>query len=158
MVWESIFQNFNYSSNILIETLSKSRFNNIEWSNLSSFLDSNLTIGEFITKDQIKILNYDFRQFNNVSQIILLNKLYSASEIVVRADYVSVICEKLHNDKVLDYDMEDELNRTKYLARTSNYGHIFDEYDIISKLYPIVPDYFYDLILVQQEKHVLMTI
>lgn len=155
MVWESIFQNFNYSSNILIETLSKSRFNNIEWSNLSSFLDSNLTIGEFITKDQIKILNYDFRQFNNVSQIILLNKLYSASEIVVRADYVSVICEKLHNDKVLDYDMEDELNRTKYLARTSNYGHIFDEYDIISKLYPIVPDYFYDLILVQQEKHVL---
>ena len=42
--------------------------------------------------------------------------------------------------------MDDELNSTRYLACTSNYGHVFDEFDIISNLYPIVPDHFYNIV------------
>ena len=155
MIWECIFRNFNYSSSILIKSLSNNIYNDIEWSNLSSFLGSNLTIGEFINKKNVIIPNYDFRLFNNVSKIIILNKLYSASEIVVSNNDVSVICSNMFYDKVLDYDMEDELNRTKYLVRTSNYSHAFDEYDIISNMYPIVPDFFYDLVLVNHKREVL---
>ena len=155
MVWECMFRNFNYSSSIFIEVLSQNVYNNIEWNNLSSFLDKDLTIGEFINKDIVKIPNYDYRKFNSVSQIIVLNKLYSASEIIVNDNEVGINYLGSCNDNVLDYDMEDELNRTKYLARTNNYGHTFDEYDIISNLYPIVPDYFYDLVEVYEKKGVL---
>ena len=72
--------------------------------------------------------------------------MYSASEIIVRNNDVCITHHDLHNDKILKYDMDDELNSTRYLACTSNYGHVFDEFDIISNLYPIVPDYFYNIV------------
>ncbi len=146
MIWECLFYNFNYSSSIFIEVIANNSYNNIEWSNLSSFLENKLTIGEFVNKDKVIISNYDYRRFDFVSQIIILNKLYSASEIIVRNNDVCITHHDLHNDKILKYDMDDELNSTRYLACTSNYGHVFDEFDIISNLYPIVPDYFYNIV------------
>lgn len=147
MIWECLFYNFNYSSSIFIEVIANNSYNNIEWSNLSSFLKNKLTIGEFVNKDKVIISNYDYRRFDFVSQIIILNKLYSASEIIVRNNDVCITHHDLHNDKILKYDMDDELNSTRYLACTSNYGHVFDEFDIISNLYPIVPDYFYNIVV-----------
>ncbi len=155
MVWECMFHNFNYSSSIFIKVLSQNIYNNIEWNNLCLFLDKNLTIGEFINQDIVTITNYDYGKFDSVSKIIVLNKLYSSLDIIVSNNEVSINYNDLCNDNVLDYDMEDELNRTKYLARTNNYGNTFDEYDIISNLYPIVPEYFYDLVELYEKKGVL---
>ena len=44
---------------------------------------------------------------------------------------------------------------SRYLARTDSYGHTFDEFDIISNLYPIVPDYFYDIVYPHSKDGVL---
>lgn len=144
MVWRSVFYNFNYSSSMLIEELSKSQYSNVEWANLSLFVDSKLSIGEFFNKDEVKIANYDYRKLDYVSQIILLNKLYSAAEI--EADGNSIyIRSKSNIGEVLSYSQAEELERIMYLARTNKYGYTFAEYDIISNLYPIIPAYLYDL-------------
>ena len=146
MVWKSVFLNFNYSSTILIEELSKNHNNHIEWYNLSSFVGSDLTIGDFINSDEIHIDNYDYRKLDSVSQVILLNKLYSASEIDVKDNTIRIRSDNNRNGAVLSFNDEDKAYGVKYVVRTSNHGCTFADYDIISNLYPIVPDYLYDLI------------
>ena len=146
MVWECVFGNFSYSSSILIDELSKSQYNNIEWDNLSSFAGLDMTIGEFITKDEMTINNYDYRKLDRVSRLILLNKLYNASEIEVNEKTVCIRSRKNFEGDVLGYNVEDEIERAKYFTRTSKYGSTFADYDIISDLYPIIPDYLFDLI------------
>ena len=145
MVWECVFRNFSYSSSILTDVLSQHVYNNIEWSNLSSYLGNNITIGEFINMKHVQVADYDYRRLNNVSQILLLNKLRSAIEIEVNINDVSIISALPNEDTVLNCDIEEEFDRKIYFARANNYGSTFDEYDIISNLYPIVPSYLYDL-------------
>ena len=145
MVWECVFRNFSYSSSILTDVLSQHVYNNIEWSNLSSYFGNNITIGEFINMQHVQVADYDYRRLNNVSQILLLNKLRSAIEIEVNINDVSIISALPNEDTVLNCDIEEEFDRKIYFARANNYGSTFDEYDIISNLYPIVPSYLYDL-------------
>ena len=146
MVWESVFRNFGYSSSILFEVLAQHVYNDIEWNNLSLYIGKNITIGEFINRSNIQIQNYDYRKFDSVSRILLLNKLSSALEIEVDANDVRIFSQKLNNKVVLDCDSENKFEMNIYLVRTNNHGNTFDEYDIISNLYPIVPAYLYDLV------------
>ena len=148
IVWKCVFQNFNYSSTILIDEISKNQYNHIEWNNLSSFVGSNLTIGDFINSDKITIDNYDYRKLDSVSQVILLNKLYFASEIDVKENTIRIGSNNNRIGTVLSFNAENEASGVKYIVRTSQYGSTFAEYDIISNLYPIVPDYLYDIIQV----------
>lgn len=146
IVWESVFHKFSYASTILFEVLSLNGYNAIEWANLSSCLKNNVTIGEFINQDVVRLPDYNYQKLNNISQILLLNKLCTAKEIRVNKNDVSIISHKLTEEIDIDQDLEDNGVADTYLVRTNDYGKTFDEYDIISNLYPIVPDYFYDLV------------
>ena len=146
IVWESVFHKFSYASTILFEVLSLNGYNAIEWANLSSCLKNNVTIGEFINQDVVRLPDYNYHKLNNISQILLLNKLCTAREIRVNKNDVSIISHKLTEETDIDQDLEDDDVADTYLVRTNDYGKTFDEYDIISNLYPIVPDYFYDLV------------
>ena len=146
IVWESVFHKFSYASTILFEVLSLNGYNAIEWANLSSCLKNNVTIGEFINQDVVRLPDYNYHKLNNISQILLLNKLCTAREIRVNKNDVSIISHKLTEETDIDQDLEDNDVADTYLVRTNDYGKTFNEYDIISNLYPIVPDYFYDLV------------
>lgn len=146
IVWESVFYKFSYASTILFEVLSLNGYNAIEWANLSSCLKNNVTIGEFINQDVVRLPDYNYHKLNNISQILLLNKLCTAREIRVNKNDVSIISHKLTEETDLNQELEDSAVVHTYLVRTNNYGKTFDEYDIISNLYPIVPDHVYNLI------------
>ena len=146
MVWKSIFDSFCYSSSVFIETLSKSIYNDISWNNLSLFIGDELTVGEFIQKEKVEFPNYDICKLNSVSKNIVLNKLFTATEIQIRENKVDVCCVGTHNDSIISLSLEDEFVGAKFLVRTNNYGHTFDNYDIISNLYPIIPDFLFDLV------------
>ena len=146
MVWKSVFHNFSYASSILFEVLSQNIYNVIEWDNLSTFLENNITVGGFINQDIVQVPYYDYHKLNSISQILLLNKLCTAREIQVNENNVSIISHKLTEETDLNQELEDSAVVHTYLVRTNNYGKTFDEYDIISNLYPIVPDHVYNLI------------
>lgn len=146
MVWKSVFHNFSYASSILFEVLSQNIYNVIEWDNLSTFLENNITVGGFINLDIVQVPYYDYHKLNSISQILLLNKLCTAREIQVNENNVSIISHKLTEETDLNQELEDSAVVHTYLVRTNNYGKTFDEYDIISNLYPIVPDHVYNLI------------
>lgn len=146
MVWKSIFDNFCYSSSVFIETLSRSIYNDISWNNLSLFIGEELTVGEFIQKEKVEFPNYDICKLNSVSKNIVLNKLFTATEIQVRENKVEICCVGTHIDSIISLSLEDEIVGTKFLVCTNNYEHTFDNYDIISNLYPIIPDFLFDLV------------
>lgn len=146
MVWKSVFHNFSYASSILFKVLSQNIYNVIEWDNLSTFLENNITVGGFINQDIVQVPYYDYHKLNSISQILLLNKLCTAREIQVNENNVSIISHKLTEETDLNQELEDSAVVHTYLVRTNNYGKTFDEYDIISNLYPIVPDHVYNLI------------
>lgn len=152
IIWKSVFDSFCYSSSIFIESLSSSIYNSINWKNLSSSLDKKLTIGEFNQNDTVSFPKYNYSKFNSVSQNIVLNKFFSATSIIVRGNSVTIKSNGKNNDNVLSINIEDEFERAKFLARTNNYDNTFDDYDIISHLYPIIPDYLFDLVHSSQKK------
>lgn len=147
MVWTSILDCFCYSSSVFVETLSDCIYQSIQWENLSLFLDEKLSIGEFVHKDKVKINNYYYDKFDKVSQSIIMNKLFNASKIIVSENDVEIVSGNIHCDRVLDCAFKGDIIMNKYVARTNNYGNTFEEYDIISNLYPIVPDFLYNLFI-----------
>ena len=142
-VWQRVFSQIEYASNFFYESLSKGIFDDIIWSNLSAFLENDISIGEFLNKDNVIVNNFDFRRLNDVSKRILQYKLSWASNVEVDENDVNIVFNTSNRKIIPEY----EINHfyLKFLICVNNYRKTFDEYDLISNLWPIIPDYLYNL-------------
>ena len=153
IVWRSVFHKFSKFSNIMIEILSQSVEKDIEWSNLSLYTKRKYTIGEFIRAKEVTISDYNWSKFNDVSQVLILNKLYAASEIKVDMNTISIKSNNQYGDKILSFDLEDNVDSLIYLVCATDYDKTFAEYDIISNLYPLISDNLFSHILIYNEAY-----
>ena len=140
MVWHRVFRQFCSVSTFIVEACA-----NMKWNNLSSFLVSdnkNMKIGEFMKCSVVKIPNYDYYKMDEISQVVILNKLLQVEDIIINGNEVVFSGNRQQKDIVLDYDFN-----FNCLVCISNYGNTFDHYDIITSLFPMIPDYLYGLTL-----------
>ena len=145
MVWQSVFSQFHSVSSFIMETFAKLPSDDMKWNNLSSFLvgdNKNLKIGEFMKCSDIKMPNYDYNKMDKISRIVILNKFLQVEDIKINGNEVVFSGNRQLKDIVLDCNGKS----FNSFVCTSNYGNIFDHYDIITSLYPMVPDYIYNLI------------
>jgi hypothetical protein len=143
-IWHYLYD-WSIDNKHLMETLCKDTYNDFELKALSSFLNHGITIGDFLRNERIIVSNYDWNKLDDFSMQILLTKLYFSSEVKVDGNKVTIIQENTNNDGPFTFHNDFNFNYVTVFA--DDYGNTFDEYDVITNLYPIIPDYLHRLMV-----------
>lgn len=96
-----------------------------------------MTISDFMNTDKLEIPAYDYHRFDLLTSKMVIAKLFAADEIVI--DSVNNV--KIHTaggGKLPEN--EGYFHSMLYLVPAPNDCDCFKEYDIISSLYPLVPE------------------
>lgn len=107
---------------------------------------SNVEIQNVFTDDIICIENVDFRRYREISRHIIFRKAISADRITVNNDRVSIQGSTFSD--VLPFREEYFSNRSPSLSslmiRADEWSGKYEDYDIVTGIWPIVPDYLFD--------------
>ena len=151
MIWEWVFDKLiKYSNSFFVENISNPFYNKIYWSKLDSILGRKTSIGAFINEKELTLHDYDFRKYDNITQCIIWHKLLKASKVMVSGNEVRVVCEKNLSS---DLSLEEGLEKFMFIVKTVDYGTTFMDYDIITNLYPLVPDYLYSRLEIEEKDY-----
>ena len=92
----------------------------------------------FIYKEEIKFKGLDLRYLNKTEKLIIIGKLLDAKKVVVSSDLVSIQSQSLkllkHERRIVNDDM------LPAVVKADEWIGDFEEYDLITALWPIIPD------------------
>lgn len=136
-IWKYVFDRLGLADVLFVNYLADSRFGEFHWPGLSSMMKRDMTISDFMKAETLEITGYDFNQFDLLTSKLMLAKLFST-------DGISVDC---NNNVSLRFagksklpENEGYFNRDRYLVPVPDDCECFKEYDLITNLYPLVPD------------------
>jgi len=143
MIWGYIINMFWSSKPLLLEILvTDFRFHKISLLELSALTgDSFVTLGKYLEND-LNLSGFSFKELSFIGRILVSGKCYAASSIVV--------CDEVLLVKGLGFSYYDdrksreefELSQTLFCA--DEWKGKFSEYDIVSSIWPIIPQTLLD--------------
>lgn len=140
VIWDYVFNKFNSFTEFLIDAAIKVSvdFPLIE---LNTFLEEELNLPEFVNKKEIILKELDIRYLNKTESMIMIGKILDSKNIKVSSNEVSVTSESLN---VLKHEREfinDDI--IPAVVRADEWLGDLQEYDLVSKIWPIVPERLY---------------
>lgn len=145
LIWKYIFDKIEFADTLFINELSYTKYGNIKWEGLNEIISEDITIKDFLLKEEIKINNFTFFEWDVLSKKLVLFKLFSANDILVlNKNSIQFRTKKLYKTQLLD--KRNDLDKKDILISSNNHGNVFNEYDVISNLYPIIPENLFNLI------------
>lgn len=144
LIWNFIFDKIGYADTLFINELSYTEYGDILWKGIIDATKENITIKEFLKKEEINLPNYHLTSFDILTQKLITFKLLSAKEIIVSGSSLTFKNDKLYKVPVLQrrHDIDD----MSLIIGSDNFADTFSDYDIISDLHPIIPNYLFDKI------------
>lgn len=137
LIWKYIFDRISVADVLFINYLAKTELGRIQWPALNNIIKEEITICDFMGKQDIYIDEYDYNNFDLLTEKIVISKLLNAYEVFVDENE----CVKIKSNPNTKYPENDSRFRhEKYLVPVANTCDCFREFDIISNLYPIVPE------------------
>lgn len=137
LIWKYIFDRMYVADVLFINYLAKSELGKIQWPTLCKIAKGEITICDFMNMEVVDIANYDFKHFDQLTEKMILSKLLAADEISVdNQNSVHIKCST--NSTYPENDSR--FNSEKYLVPVSDACECFKEFDIVSNLYPLVPE------------------
>ena len=137
LIWKYIFDKFNTADVLFVNNIASSELGEFKWSNLTTMLGKDITISDFMNQNVITIPSYNFIKADLLTSKLLFAKLFTADDIQIdESNNVTISCKK--NAICPEFGYQGLFN--KYLVPVSNDFEIFREYDIVSSLYPMVPE------------------
>lgn len=137
LIWDYIFKKFASLTDVLIEVAVEISVD-LPLLDLSSYLEENLNVPEFVDRKEISFKKIDLRYLNETEKLIAIGKLLGAKKIMVSSDIVSVTSESLnlikHEREIIDDNM------LPAIVKADEWIGDLKEYDLISQLWPIVPE------------------
>jgi len=144
LIWDYIFEKIGFADNIFINELSLTEYGEIYWEKLNNAIGEKITIRDFLSRNIIKVNNYNLSHLDILSKKLILFKLLSAKRIITTDDSITIESAGLFKTNLLRKRNED--SDTNLLIKADEWNISFSDYDIISNLYPIIPDRLFDVI------------
>lgn len=135
LIWEYIFNRMGCTQSIFVNNLAKSELGNIFWPSVKKLVGKDITIKELLSLKEITLFRYDHTQLDYLSKMLVLALLISAER--VEAIDANTIKINRNTESVIP-EIEEFWEYSRYLVPAVE-NETFNEYDIISNLYPIVP-------------------
>jgi len=137
LIWKYVFDRMYAADVLFINYLAKSELGKIQWPALSKIARSEITICDFMNNEVVDIANYDFNHFDLLTKKMVLSKLLAANKISV--DNQNTVHIKCSANSIYP-ENGSRFNSEKYLVPVSDTCECFKEFDIVSNLYPLVPE------------------
>jgi len=135
LIWKYIFNRLGNTQSIFVNNLAKSELGNILWPSVKDLTGKDLTIKELLSLNEIILYHYDHAQLDYLSKMLICSLFLSATNIEVINDTTIKIIRD--SDSPIP-ETEDFWEYSRYLVPIDE-DESFKEYDIISNLYPLVP-------------------
>lgn len=137
LIWKYVFDRMQMAEVLFVNYLAGSQLGAFKWPGIASLMKQDMTISDFMNTDKLEIPAYDYHRFDLLTSKMVIAKLFAADEIVI--DSVNNV--KIHTaggGKLPEN--EGYFHSMLYLVPAPNDCDCFKEYDIISSLYPLVPE------------------
>ena len=137
LIWKYIFDRMSMADVLFVNYLSSSKIGEITWPGLSSVMRREMTISDFMKTEILEIAGYNYYRFDLLTSKLVLAKLIAADDISIDCDN-NVRIHAAKGGKLPEN--EGYLDSGRYIIPVPHDCECFKEYDIISDLYPLVPE------------------
>jgi molecular chaperone HtpG len=145
IIWQYMFEKFDFGSSLFIDELAASEYGSIYWDEFDTFLESKMTIKEFIYSKCLTILTPNKFEYSSITTNLILGKLCSAKKISVKNDSVEILSDSFYRTKQFNWD---EVYRDQEdFIMADSWNVTLSDYDIISDLLPVIPKYVFDSLI-----------
>lgn len=146
MMLDIIARKFPSISDEVMEKIEASQ--NIELTLDKKFLEKNkYSLNDLLFKEQICLNNVDFRNYMEITRRAILGRCIAADEIKV--ENINVVIQGKESQTLpypiyrYQYYTYDRLTLEMMVICADEWNGIFQEYDIVNKVWPVVNPYFY---------------
>ncbi|MDE7437211.1 MAG: ATP-binding protein [Muribaculaceae bacterium] len=136
LIWGYIFKRMEYSQSIFVNNLVKSELGNIVWPASKNLMGREITIKELLSLDEITLYQYNYHQLDYLSKMLVSAVFLTAKNIEAVNDMTIKIIKDSEN---LIPEIE-HLEYSQYILTPAEDNDTFKEYDLISNLFPLVPN------------------
>lgn len=136
LIWNYIFNRFEFASSYLINGLMNSNVGNVIWDELCDLTVEEMTIKKFIDAKELIIYSPNKVNKSKVTEQILMGKLLFSESIHVSGNKVMVGAG--HEFKLINISSNYGVRDSEILIASSWEESV--EYDLISDLLPLIPD------------------
>lgn len=144
LLWKFVFDKIGFADSVFINELSYTDYGNIFWKGIEKTTNEKISIKEFLKKDNIEFKDFNFSTLDKLTEKLLLFKLISADKIDVENDYVK--CESKQLFKAPFLGKKNDLDFNKILIKSDSWTDKYSEFDIVSSLFPLIPEHLFDAI------------
>ncbi len=137
LIWKYIFDRIDSADVLFVNYLSGSKLGEFVWPGLASVIGQDMTISDFIKSGTLHIKGYDFHRFDLLTSKLVIAKLFAAGDISIDSDNNVGIKSATGSNLP---ENEGYFNCGRYLVPAPNECECFKEYDLVSNLYPLVPE------------------
>jgi hypothetical protein len=144
LLWKFVFDKIGFADTIFINELSYTDYGNILWTGIEKATKEKLSIKDFLKKESLELKNFNLSNLDKLTEKLLLFKLFSADKIDVIKDCVKCESKKLY--KVPFIGKKNDLDFNKILVKADSWDKEYSEFDIVSSLFPLIPEHLFTAI------------
>jgi hypothetical protein len=144
LLWKFVFDKIGFADTIFINELSYTDYGNILWTGIEKATKEKLSIKNFLKKESLELKNFNLSNLDKLTEKLLLFKLFSADKIDVIKDCVKCESKKLY--KVPFIGKKNDLDFNKILVKADSWDKEYSEFDIVSSLFPLIPEHLFSAI------------
>ncbi len=137
LIWRYVFDRMYMADVLFVNYLSSSKLGEFAWPGISSVMGQEMTISDFMKARTLEISNYDYYRLDLLTSKLMLSKLFAADAIYIDGNN-NVRIQAANSSKLPEN--EGYFDSDRYLIPVPNDCECFKEYDIVSNLYPLVPE------------------
>lgn len=137
LIWKYVFDRMQMAEVLFVNYLSGSQLGEFKWPGIVSLMKQDMTISDFMKTETLEIPEYDYHRFDLLTSKLVIAKLFAADNITVDSDN-HVRIHTAGGSKLPEN--EGYFHGMLYLVPAPDNCECFKEYDLISNLYPLVPE------------------
>lgn len=134
-IWDYIFKHFEQINHLFVNCLSNSSLASMNWPSLEQLVQKTISIKDFMDAKKLEIRNYNYWTLDTLAQKLVFAKFITADSIEVTINHTIIVksnmCGFLPEE-------DERYSKRHYVIKVDKDNGVFDNYDIISNLYPLV--------------------
>ena len=144
LLWKFVFEKIGFADSIFINELSNTDYGDIQWLGIEKVTGEKLSIKDFLERDKLEFKNFNVSKLDQLVEKLILFKLISADKIDVTNECIK--CEAKKLNKAPFIGKRNDSNFNKILIKADSWNNEYSEFDIVSSLYPLIPERLFNAI------------
>lgn len=141
LLWIFVFDKIGFADSIFINELSYTDYGDISWAGVEKITQEKLSIKDFLKKEKLELKNFNFSTLDKLTEKLLLFKLISADKIDVTSEGVKYETKNLYKAPFIG--KRNDLDHNKILIKADSWAENYKEFDIVSSLFPLIPEHLF---------------